>query len=121
MKKVIFLLITSIAISAFQAVGQSRIEMMIEGKSFKNSNTGLSIKYGYISALNTYGITFTNKNGAKFYFMNCDKNVSSDELSMTLRSCMNPYDGSGVGTIYIFPKKVVVQASDGRMVYDLEE
>jgi hypothetical protein len=34
---------------------------------------------------------------------------------------MNPYDGSGVGTIYIFPKKVIVQASDGRMVYELED
>jgi hypothetical protein len=120
-QKIIFLLLTSITVFTFEAVGQSRIEMMIEGKSFKNTDTGLSIKYGYISSLNTYGITITNKNGAKFYFMNCDKNVSSDELSMTLRSCMNPYDGSGVGTIYIFPKKVIVQASDGRMVYELED
>lgn len=121
MQKFILALICSLTISSFNAASQSRIEMMIEGKSFKNSTTGLSIKYGYISPLNTYGITFINKNGVKFYFMNCDKNVSSDELSMTLRSCMNPNDGSGVGTIYIFPRKVIVQASDGRMVYDLEE
>jgi len=116
MQKIIFLLLISINVFTFKAIGQSRIEMIIEGKSFKNTDTGLSIKYGYISSLNTYGITFTNKNGAKFYFMNCDKNVSSDELSMTLRSCMNPNDGSGVGTIYVFPKRVIIQTSDGRMM-----
>jgi len=101
--------------------GQTKIEMMIEGRKFKNTETGLVIQYGYISPLNTYGITFTNKNGVKFYFMNCDKNVSSDELSMILRSCMNPDDGSGVGTIYVFQKRFIIQASDGRMVYDLVE
>jgi len=121
MQKIIFLLLISINVFTFKAIGQSRIEMIIEGKSFKNTDTGLSIKYGYISSLNTYGITFTNKNGAKFYFMNCDKNVSSDELSMTLRSCMNPNDGSGVGTIYVFPKRVIIQTSDGRMIYEIEE
>jgi len=35
---------------------------------------------------------------------------------MTLRSCMNPNDGSGVGTIYVFPKRVIIQTSDGRMM-----
>lgn len=106
---------------SFSSFGQSRIEMMIEGKKFKNAQTGLVIQYGYISPLNTYGITFTNKNGVKFYFMNCDRNVSSDELSMILRSCMNPDDGSGVGTIYVYPKRIIIQASDGRMVYEIIE
>ncbi|MFM7645550.1 MAG: hypothetical protein ACKO41_02440 [Sphingomonadales bacterium] len=116
----LILLFLLIAMS-FNGFGQSRIEMMIEGKKFKNEQTGLVIQYGYISPLNTYGVTFTNKNGVKFYFMNCDRNVSSDELSMILRSCMNPNDGSGVGTFYVYPKRIIIQASDGRMVYEIEE
>lgn len=107
--------------TSYISFSQTRIEMLIEGRKFKNSETGLIIQYGYISPLNTYGITFSNKNGVKFYFINCDKNVASDELSMILRSCMNTDDGSGIGTIYAYPKRIIVQASDGRMVYDIVE
>jgi hypothetical protein len=114
------LLITLLTIS-YTSFGQSKIEMQVEGRKYKNAETGLVIVYGYISTLNTYGITITNKNGVKFHFMNCDKRVASDEMSMILRSCFNPNDGSGVGTIYVYPKKIVTQATDIRMEYELVE
>lgn len=79
----------------------------------------MTIQYGYISSLNTYGITFINKYGNKFYFMNCTKQVSSDESYIILTSCINPDDGSGVGTIYAGRSKIIVKASDGQMEYEL--
>ena len=42
----------------------------IEGKYFRNLQTGLRIKYGYISLGNTYGLTFTSSYGNEFYFIN---------------------------------------------------
>ena len=101
--------------------GQTAIESFVEGRKYKNEDTGLQIQYGYISPYNTYGITFTNSYYNKFYFINCTKDVSSDQQSMILTSCFNPNDGSGVGTVYVYPRRIVVQASDGRLVYDLVE
>lgn len=117
MKKLLFVLIC--LVYSFSSFGQSRIEDYLEGKKFKNSSTGLVIQYGYISSLNTYGITFTNSYGNKFYYMNCSKQVSSDETYMILTNCLNPDSGSGVGTIYAYRTKIIVRASDGQMQYDL--
>lgn len=117
MKKLILLFI--LFISSYNLFSQTKIEDYLEGRKFKNDESGLIIQYGYISSLNTYGITFTNRNGAKFYFMNCSKQASSDESYMIFTSCMNPDDGSGVGTIYASRTKIIVKASDGQMQYDL--
>jgi len=117
MKKIVFILLC-LAYS-FNAFSQSKIEDYLEGKKFKNSSTGLIIQYGYISSLNTYGIIFTNSYGNKFNYMNCSKQVSSDESYMILTNCMNPESGSGVGTVYAYRTKIIVRASDGQMQYDL--
>ena len=117
MKKLLLFVICFVY--SFSSFGQSRIEDYLEGKKFKSSSTGLVIQYGYISSLNTYGITFTNSYGNKFNYMNCSKQVSSDESYMILTNCMNPESGSGVGTVYAYRTKIIVRASDGQMQYDL--
>lgn len=114
----LFLLILLLTISHI-GFSQTKIEMQVEGKKYKNTKTGLIAQYGYISSLNTYGVTITNKNGVKFYFINCDKYIASDELSMTLKSCFNPDDGSGVGVVYVYPRRIVIQSSDVRLEYEL--
>jgi hypothetical protein len=117
MKKLLLLIV--FFTYSFNSFSQSKIEDYIEGKKYKNSSTGLIIQYGYISSLNTYGITFTNSYGNKFNYMNCSKQVSSDESYMILTNCMNPDSGSGIGTIYAYRTKIIVKASDGQMQYDL--
>ncbi len=117
MKKAILFLILFICTS--NLFSQTKIEDYLEGRKFKNAATGLVLQYGYISSLNTNGITYTNGYGDKFYFMNCSKRVSSDETYMILTECMNPQNGSGVGTIYAYRTKVIVKASDGQLQYDL--
>lgn len=97
---------------------QGGIEFQVEGKQFKNNETGLSIQYGYISQWNTYGLTFTNKNGAVFYFINCTKDISSDGNSMILTQCRNLNDESA-GTVYVYPNRIIQSYPDGRFVYEL--
>ena len=117
MKKAICFLFLIICTS--NLFSQTKIEDYLEGRKFKNAATGLVLQYGYISSLNTNGITYTNGYGDKFYFMNCSKRVSSDETYMVLTECMNPQNGSGLGTIYAYRTKVIVKASDGQLQYDL--
>jgi hypothetical protein len=97
--------------------GQGGIEFQVEGKEFKNNETSLIIKFGYISVWNTYGLTFTNKNGSVFYFINCTKNISSDGNSMILAKCRNLNDESG-GTVYVYPNKIIQSYPDGRLVFE---
>ena len=115
MKKLFILLITFFVIS--NTYSQSSIENYLEGKKYQNSSTGLIINYGYISSMNTYGITFTNGYGNKFYFMNCNSEVSDDESCVVFTNCLNPENGNGVGTIYAYRSKIIVDADDGRLVY----
>lgn len=117
MKKAICFLFLIICTS--NLFSQTKIEDYLEGRKFKNAQTGLVLQYGYISSLNTNGITYTNGYGDKFYFMNCSKRISSDETYMVLTECMNPQNGSGLGTIYAYRTKVIVKASDGQLQYDL--
>jgi hypothetical protein len=49
---------------------ESNVVLYMDGKSFYNSDNGLTIEYGYISSYNTYGIKVTNNDGDKFYFIN---------------------------------------------------
>ncbi len=51
---------------------ESNVISYMDGKTFYSSENGIEIQYGYISAYNTYGITASNKNGGKFYFINVD-------------------------------------------------
>ena len=51
---------------------ESNVISYMDGKSFYNSDFGLTIEYGYISSYKTYGIKVTNKDGGKFYFINVE-------------------------------------------------
>ncbi len=105
--------------STFSVFSQTDITDYLEGRSFKNEQTGLVVKYGYISQLNTNGITFINSYGDKHYFMNCSTQKSSDNRYAVFTNCMNPETGSGVGKIFAYRNKIVIVASDGEMVYEL--
>ena len=86
----------------FALFAQTNIENYVEGRKYKDRKTGLIMQYGYISHLNTYGITFTNTYGTKYYHINCSKRVSSDETFMVLDDCLNPDDGSSMGKFYVY-------------------
>lgn len=66
----LFSFVTVNAQSSFD--DESNVISYMDGKSFYNSENGLSIEYGYISSYNTYGIIVKNKNGGKFYFINVE-------------------------------------------------
>ena len=109
--------------SSTTASSYNRIESVrdfVEGKYFRNSQTGLRVKYGDISSLNTYGITFVNSYENKFYYMNCSERLSSDEQYMELTNCMSPEDGSGIGDIDVYKDRSVINARDGSLTYYLE-
>jgi hypothetical protein len=98
-------------------VGQSNIEFQVEGKQFINKETGLIFQYGYIGQWNTSGITITNKNGVKFYYINCSKNISSDGNSMILTQCRSLND-EGAGTVYVYLNRVIQSYPDGKFVFE---
>ena len=80
MKNLLFLLLL---LGSFGAVAQSFEEesdviSYMDGKSFYNSDNGLTIEYGYISDYNTYGIKVRNKEGGRFYFINVEITTSYD-------------------------------------------
>jgi hypothetical protein len=79
MKKMKNLLILSTMLLAFGSANaqslfneESNVISYMDGKSFYNSDNGLTIEYGYISSYNTYGIKVKNKDGGKFYFINVE-------------------------------------------------
>jgi hypothetical protein len=114
----IFIYISKISIA--QSFSQS-IEDFAEGKYYKNSQTGLKVKYGYISSLNTYGLTFKNSYGNEFFFINCSQKFSSNKQYMLLTNCMSPEDGSGIGRVGIYKDRIIISASDGSLTYYLEK
>lgn len=63
-----FLSITSYAQSPYTS--DTEVIKYLDGKTFADGS-GMTISYGFISSINTYGITITNKMGNKFIFFNC--------------------------------------------------
>ena len=100
---------------------QSSLTDWLEGKRFKHENSGMIIQYGYISSLNTYGLTVTNSYSNKFYFINCTKEISSDQTYGEFYDCINPDNGSGIGTakVYRNSKKIVVGDASGQITHIL--
>lgn len=117
--KLVIILLCIVQTTYAQNYSQS-VDEFVEGKYFKNSETGLRVKYGYISSLNTYGLTFTNSYGTQFYFMNCSQAFSSDRQYMELTNCMNPTNGSGVGFVKVFKNQIIISSSDATLTYYLE-
>ena len=122
-KKILFTIAFTICLfqlATAQNYSQS-VDEFVEGKYFKNSQTGLRLKYGYISSLNTYGLTFKNSYGNEFYFMNCSQEFSSDRQYMELTNCMRPTDGTGVGIVKVSKDRIIISNSDGNLSYYLEK
>ena len=104
-------------------LGQSDLKQWLEGKKFKNRDTGLTVQYGYIGSLNTYGFTFTNSYNNKFHFMNCSSEIAEDQSFGVFTECLNPADGTGFGRakVYKASKKIVIGDSSGEFTYYLVE
>jgi hypothetical protein len=115
MKK-IFLLAFGI-IAFINLFSQTSIENYVEGRKYKDRKTGLIIQYGYISSLNTYGLTFTNTYGRKYYHINCSKRISSDKSFMVLEGCLNLDDGLSMGKFYVYQS--YIKSVDTGLQFDL--
>jgi hypothetical protein len=117
MKK-IFLLAFGI-IAFINLFSQTNIENYIEGRKFKNAESGVIMEYGYIPSLNTKGISYTNQNGKDYVF--CSKKISSDGTYMVLTRCIDQQNESVSGTMYFYRTKVIVKEpdSDRRLQFDL--
>ena len=81
------------------------VRVYMENKWFSNPN-GLKINYGYISELNTYGITVKNKHNAKFYYINVNINISYDGTYAKLNG-MSGLDGTDL-RFRVYKGKLVV-------------
>ena len=117
--KLVAIILFMVQMANAQNYNQS-VKDFAEGKYYKNNETGRSIKYGYISSLNTYGVTLKNNQGDLSYFMNCTEELSSDEQYMELTYCMSPNTGGTLGTIVVTKNKIVWKASDGSLTFYLE-
>ena len=72
MKKLFYLVLLSMFFIQFNYSQNSNqsVRDFVEEKYFNNQETGRSIKFGYISSLNTYGVTFKDSEVNLAYFMN---------------------------------------------------
>jgi hypothetical protein len=104
-----FALLVSFNIGYAQSSGfesDSDVISYMDGKSFYNSESGLTIEYGYISSYNTYGIKVSNKHGERFYFINVEITISYDGRYADLYG-MSAESGSNFG-FRLFKGKLVV-------------
>ena len=81
----------------------------LDGKTFAD-NTGMTISYGYISSINTYGITITNKQGNKFIYFNCDLKPRGSYCDI---NGMSPTNGENFG-FRAFKDRLVVGKDKSR-------
>ena len=91
---------------------ETEVMTFMEGKEFYNSGYGLTISYGYISRYNTYGIISTNREGARFYFINCSINAYANYADI---SGMSLADGSNFG-FRVFSNRLVVGYGESEQV-----
>jgi hypothetical protein len=102
------------------SMAQSRIEMLIEGRKFVNSQTGLVFRYGYISSMNTYGVTISNSNSSGINYINCSTNVASDESYMIITNCFDPNTGSGgFSRAVVGSRRAILSFSDGQLEFEI--
>ena len=123
MKKIILIALLLIACTQQNIFAQNyrqSVKDFVEGKYFKNQQTGRSIKYGYISSLNTYGLTLKDTEGNLAYFMNCTAKLSSDQQYMELTFCMSPVTGGTLGKFGIYKDRMIMYGTDGTLTFYLE-
>lgn len=96
---------------------ESNVVSYMDGKSFYNSDNGLTIEYGYISSYNTYGIIVKNRDGGKFYFINVE--ISTYGSFADLYG-MNAESGSNFGFRLYKGKLVVGRGESGEQTFYLK-
>jgi hypothetical protein len=96
---------------------ESDVIAYMEDKTFYNSDNGLEVEYGYISAYNTYGIKVKNKNGAQFYFINVE--ITPYGTSADLYG-MSAEDGSNFGFRLYSQKIIVGKGEPGEQTFYLK-
>ena len=103
-----------------QSYSNKNVRDFADGRYYKNEATGKRIKYGYISSLNTYGITF-DSDGSYSYFINCSEQLTSDEQYLELTFCMNTYNGGTLGKIGVYKEKIILSGTDENLVFYLDK
>jgi hypothetical protein len=118
MKNLFFfiLLFSSLSIGAQTFSEESNVVSYMDGKSFYNSDNGLTIEYGYISSYNTYGIKVTNKYGERFYFINVKITTSYDGSYADLYG-MSAETGSNFGFRLYNGKLIVGYGESGAQTF----
>lgn len=96
---------------------QSDVMLYMDGKSFYNSENGLTIAYGNIYKYNTYGIKITNKYGNVFYYINV--NIDTYGSFADLYG-MSPDDGTNFGFRLYKGRLVVGKGEPGEQTFYLE-
>ncbi|MFM7078997.1 MAG: hypothetical protein ACKOYC_04300 [Bacteroidota bacterium] len=96
---------------------QSDVMVYMDGKSFFNSENGLTIEYGNIYRYNTYGIKITNKYGNVFYYINV--NIDTYGSFADLYG-MSPDDGTNFGFRLYRGKLVVGRGEPGEQTFYLK-
>jgi len=112
----LLLIVGSLHVSAQRELfgDESSVVLYMEGKSFYNSENGLHVEYGYLSSANTFGITVTNKNGARFYFINVRIDAFGTFADLY---GMSPEDGSNFGFRLYSGKLIVGRGEPGEQVF----
>jgi hypothetical protein len=93
---------------------ESSVVVYLEGKVFHNSENGLNVSYGYISSANSYGIVVTNRNGARFNFINVRIDAFGTFADLY---GMSPEDGSNFGFRLYSGKLIVGRGEPGEQVF----
>jgi hypothetical protein len=111
----IFLINTILFAQNFKDTGPTI--MFLDGKKFYNSELNMNVQYGAISIFNTYGITVENKNGVKYYFINCQIDCY-DEFADIYG--INPNDGSDFGFRVYSNKLIVGKGEEEKIIFYLK-
>jgi hypothetical protein len=119
MKKILVLFFLSLLSFVHNSYSQN-VREFVEGKYFKNQQTGRSIKFGFISSLNTSGLTFKDSEGNIANFVNCRIDMSRDEQYMVLTNCMSNVTGGTLGKIVVYKDRLIWNGSDGSLTFYLE-
>jgi hypothetical protein len=96
---------------------ESDVISYMSNKVFYNSSNGLEIKYGYISAFNTYGIIVKNKNGSQFNYINVEITPYGDSADLY---GMSAEDGSNFGFRLYKGKLIVGKGESEEVVFYLK-
>jgi len=121
MKKLLILVTLLLAFGSANAQSlfneESNVISYMDGKSFYNSDNGLTIEYGYIPSYNTYGIKVKNKDGGKFYFINVE--ITTNDTFADLFG-ISADSGSNFGFRLYKGKLIVGRGEPGEQTFYLQ-